>query len=98
MNVEQRFRLDRAYKGPFGIKSLTTTKAVTVSKDDENAEERNVSNGCQSTDYWRWLKPPPGWDTQGSLRKETSKEEKATCTRVCTTGSICCQFARGCFH
>ena len=43
LKVEPRFRLDRVYKGPFQIKSLTSTNAVIVLKSDDNAEEMNVS-------------------------------------------------------
>ena len=43
LKTEPRFRLDRSYKGPFKIKSLTCTNAVIQLKDDTNAEELNVS-------------------------------------------------------
>ena len=36
LKTEPRFRLDRSYKGPFEIKSLTSTNAVIQLKDDTN--------------------------------------------------------------
>ena len=38
-----RFRLDCSFKGPFQIKSLTSTNAIIQLKDDSKAEELNVS-------------------------------------------------------
>ena len=43
LKMEQRFCLDRSYKGPFVIKSLSTTNADIQLKDDPAAEILNVS-------------------------------------------------------
>ena len=42
LKVEPRFRLDRAYKGPFKIKSLTSTNAVITLKDNDNVDAMNI--------------------------------------------------------
>ena len=39
LKVEPRFQLDQTYKGPFEIKSLSTTNAVIVLKGDDKSEE-----------------------------------------------------------
>ena len=43
LKVEPRFRLDRSYKGPFRIQSLTTTNAIIRPMSDCNGEPINVS-------------------------------------------------------
>ena len=43
LKVEPRFRLDRQYKGPFHIQSLSTTNAVIKPIHDSNGEPTNVS-------------------------------------------------------
>ena len=43
LKTEPRFRLDRSYKGPFVIKSLSTTNADIQLTDDPAAEILNVS-------------------------------------------------------
>jgi len=43
LKTEPRFKLDRSFKGPFVVKSLTSTNAVIQLKDDNNAELLNVS-------------------------------------------------------
>ena len=43
LKAQPHFRLDRSYKGPFVVQSVTSTNAVIKAKDIENAEEINVS-------------------------------------------------------
>lgn len=43
LKVQPRFKLDRSYKGPFTIQSLTTTNAVIKLVGDASAEPWNVS-------------------------------------------------------
>ena len=43
LKTEPRFKLDRSFKGPFVMKSLTSTNAVIQLKDDDTAELLNVS-------------------------------------------------------
>ena len=43
LKTEPRFKLDRSFKGPFVVKSLTSTNAVIQLKDDDTAELFNVS-------------------------------------------------------
>lgn len=43
LKIEPRFKLDRSFKGPFVVKSLTSTNAVVQLKDDDTAELLNVS-------------------------------------------------------
>ena len=43
LKTERRFKLDRSFKGPFVVKSLTSTNAVIQLKDDDTAELLNVS-------------------------------------------------------
>ena len=51
LKTAPRFRLDRSYKGPFRIKSLTSTNAIIQLKDDPKAEELNVS--CQRLSLYK---------------------------------------------
>ena len=57
LKVEPRFRLDRAYKGPFQIMSLTSTNAVIELRNDNNVEAsgRDCPNITQ-----KWPRPPLG--------------------------------------
>jgi len=41
--TELRFKLDRLFKGPFAVKSLTSTNAMIHLKDNSAAELLNVS-------------------------------------------------------
>ena len=43
LKVQSRFKLDRSYKGPFTIQSLTATNAVIRLANDDSAEPWNVS-------------------------------------------------------
>ena len=43
LRVEPKFRLDRNHRGPYKIKSLTSTNAAITLKDDDSGEEINVS-------------------------------------------------------
>ena len=43
LKVQPRFKLDRPYKGPFQVQSLTSTNAVIKLVNDTNAEPWNVS-------------------------------------------------------
>lgn len=43
LKTQPRFRLDRKYKGPFIVKSVTPTNVVIQLKDDSTAEELYVS-------------------------------------------------------
>ena len=43
LKTQPRFRLDRSFKGPFVVQSVTSTNAVIKAKDNEDAEEINVS-------------------------------------------------------
>ena len=43
LKVQPKLKLDRRYKGPFIIKSLTDTNAMIQSKGDPNSEELNIS-------------------------------------------------------
>ena len=42
LKTQSRFRLDRSFKGPFVVQSVTSTNAVIRAKDIEDAEEINV--------------------------------------------------------
>ena len=42
LKVQPKYKLDRKYKGPFVIKSLTNTNAV-IQSIDHSSEEMNVS-------------------------------------------------------
>ena len=55
LKVELRFRLDRTYKGPLKIKSLTSTNAVIALKDNDNVDAMNVSRQRLSK-----CRQPPG--------------------------------------
>ena len=43
LKVQPRFKLDRSYKGPFQIESLTSTNAVIQLVNDNSVEPWNVS-------------------------------------------------------
>ena len=43
LKVEPRLKLHHAFKGPFVIRSLTSTNAVIRLQGDDSAEEINVS-------------------------------------------------------
>ena len=43
LKTQSRFRLDRSFKGPFVVQSVTSTNPVIKAKDIEDAEEINVS-------------------------------------------------------
>ena len=45
LKVQPRFKLDRSYKGPFTVESLTATNAVIWMSNDSSAEPWNIS--CQ---------------------------------------------------
>ena len=42
LKVQLRFRLDRSYKGPFKIKSLTTTNTVIVLEGSKSSGPWNA--------------------------------------------------------
>ena len=66
MKTEPRFRLDRSYKGPFVIRSLSSTNADIQLKDDTTAELLNVSRQRLSLCYPGCHSQSPGWDTRVS--------------------------------
>ena len=43
LKTEPRFKLDRLFKGPFIVRSVTSTNAMIQLKDDSTAELLNVS-------------------------------------------------------
>ena len=43
LKTQPRFRLDRSFKGPFIVKTVTPTNAVIQLKGDDSAELINVS-------------------------------------------------------
>ena len=51
LKVQPRFKLDRSYKGPFTIQSLTSTNAVIQLAGDESSEPWNVSRQRLSKCY-----------------------------------------------
>ena len=69
LKVEPRFRLERVYKGPFQIKSLTSTNAVVVLKSDDNAEEMNVSRQQLSKCRQEMAEATPWVGHSGKLNK-----------------------------
>ena len=56
LKVQPRFKLDRFYKGPFTVESLTATNAVIRMSNDSSAEPWNISRQRLSKCY-------PGLDT-----------------------------------
>ena len=42
LSTQPRFKLDRQFKGPFVIESLTATNAVIRVKGDKNGEPWNI--------------------------------------------------------
>ena len=76
LKTEPRFRLDRSYKGPFEIKSLTSTNAVIQLKDDSSAEEWNVSRQRLSLCKSEMLHSTPWTGHSGKLRKRRQVQHK----------------------
>ena len=77
LKTEPRFRLDRSYKGPFEIKSLTSTNAMIQLKDDVSAEELNVSRQRLSLCKPDMLHSTPWTGHSGKLRKRRRIRRKA---------------------
>ena len=69
LKTEPRFRLDHSYKGPFVIKSLTSTNAVIQLKDDVSAEVLNVSRQRLSLCKPDMLHSTPWTGHSGKLRR-----------------------------
>ena len=69
IKTEPRFRLDRSYKGPFEIKSLTSTNAMIQLKHDVRAEELNVSRQRLPLCKPDMLHSTPWTGHSGKLRK-----------------------------
>ena len=51
LKVQPRFKLDRSYKGPFTVESLTATNAVIRMSNDSSAEPWNISRQRLSKCY-----------------------------------------------
>jgi len=69
LKVQPKYKLDRRYKGPFVIKSLTNTNAVIYIKGDKNPEELNVSRQCLSKCVEAMSNAKPWIGQSGKLRK-----------------------------
>ena len=83
LKTEPRFHLDRYYKGPFVIRSLSTTNADIQLKDDPAAEILNVSRQCLSLCNVYMSQSIPWLGHSGKLRKrrrvhQRKKREPAT--------------------
>ena len=70
LKVAPRFHLDRTFKGPFRIKSLTTTNAVIELVTGDKGEPMNVSlqrlSKCSS-----WIDTSDPWlGHSGKLRRQ----------------------------
>ena len=76
LKTEPRFRLDRSYKGPFQIKSLTSTNAIIQLKDDSEAEELNVSRQRLSLCKPEMTSSTPWVGHSGRLRKRRKVRHK----------------------
>jgi len=63
LKTEPRFKLDRSFKGPFVVKSLSSTNAMIQLKDESTAELLNVSRQRLSRCEPAMALPPHGWST-----------------------------------
>ena len=83
MKTELGFRLDRSYKGPFVIRSLSSTNADIQLKDDTTAELLNVSRQRLSLCHPEMSQSIPWVGHSGKLRKrrrirKRDKDDSAT--------------------
>ena len=76
LKTERRFRLDRSYKGPFVIRSLTSTNAEIQIKDDPTAELLNVSRQRLSLCNPEMSESIPWVGHSGKLRKRRKVHKK----------------------
>ena len=70
LKVQPKYKLDRRYKGPFVIKSLTDTNAVIQGKGDPSSEELNVSIQRLSKCGKAMSNARPWLGQSGKLRKQ----------------------------
>ena len=69
LKVEPRFELDRSFKGPFVVQSLTATNAVAQLQRDNTAEKINISRQRLSLCSPEIGKSTPWVGHTGKLRK-----------------------------
>ena len=69
LKVQPKYKLDRRYKGPFVIKSLTDTNAVIQSRGDPDSEELNISRQRLSKCGGAMSNATPWLGQSGKLRK-----------------------------
>ena len=80
LKTERRFRLNRSYKGPFVIRSLTSTNAEIQLKDDPTAELLNVSRQRLSLCNPEMSQFIPWVGHSGKLRKRRIVHKKKLMT------------------
>jgi len=88
LKTKPRFRLDHSYKGPFKIKSLTSTNAIIQLKDDSTAEELIVSCQRLSLCKLEMTSSTPWRGHSGVLRKRLCIRCKANAVSVQATKQV----------
>ena len=84
LKVQPRFKLDRCYKGPFAVESLTATNAVIKVRGDNSAEPWNVSRQCLSKCHpgmeqvKPWIGPTNKLRRHRRMKRLTNSEEKGS--------------------
>ena len=82
LSVQPRYKLDRQFKGPFVIESLTETNAVIQVKGDKKAEPWNVSRQRLSKCSELLAGTEPWLGQSGKLRKRRVVKKKEPCGSV----------------
>ena len=94
LSVQPKFKLDRRFKGPFVIESLTDTNAVIRVKGDEKGEPWNVSrqqlSNCNESlaDQEPWLGGSGKLRKRRIVKKRQTVEESAEEQRQVTVTSV----------
>ena len=88
LKVEPQFKLDRLFKGPFVVKSLTSTNAVIQLQGDDNAEKIDVSRqrlsrcGSEISNATPWVGHTGKMRKRRQLRKRRIESEEDTAQQV----------------
>ena len=80
LKTQARFRLDRSFKGPFVVQSVSPTNAVIKAKDIDDAEEINVSRQRLSRCREELNHAAP-WIGHGNKLRKRRKINKKRCNQ-----------------
>ena len=86
LNLQPKYKLDRRYKGPFIIRTLTDTNAVIHVQGDPNAEELNVTQQWSSKCVKAMEMAKPWVGQLGRLRRRCVVRKPVLPADDCTQG------------